>query len=97
MLREHLLNGIPVSDLCDRYSIHPTLFYRWQKVVFEGMPSLFESRQDSETARLRQQNEGLKDKLANKDTVIAQITKEYVAVKKVLGKLEAFLGRSRDP
>ncbi|MBF0172028.1 MAG: transposase [Magnetococcales bacterium] len=31
ILREHLLNGIPVSDLCDRHSIHPTLFYRWQK------------------------------------------------------------------
>ena len=47
---------------------------------------LFESRQASETARLRQQNEELKDKLANKDTVIAQITEEYVAVKKSLGE-----------
>lgn len=87
ILREHLINKVPVSDVCDRHGLHPTLFYQWQKVAFEGMPVLFESRQDSETSRLRKQNEVLQDKLANKDTVIAQITEEYVAAKKSLGEI----------
>ncbi|MBF0141477.1 MAG: transposase, partial [Magnetococcales bacterium] len=36
ILREHLINKVPVSDLCDQHGIHPTLFYKWQKVMFEG-------------------------------------------------------------
>ena len=35
ILRRHLLDGVPVSDLCDAHGIHPTMFYKWQKVFFE--------------------------------------------------------------
>ena len=87
ILREHLINKVPVSDLCDRHGLHPTLFYRWQKIMFEGMGSLFETKQDSETSRLRKENVALKTKLAHKDTVIAQIIEDYVAVKKSLGEV----------
>ena len=31
ILRLHLLEHTPVSDLCDRHGVHPTMFYRWQK------------------------------------------------------------------
>jgi transposase-like protein len=31
ILREHLIEGKSVSDLCDKYQIHPTLFYQWQR------------------------------------------------------------------
>jgi transposase len=87
ILREHLINKIPVSDLCDQHGIHPTLFYRWQKTIFENMHSLFETKQDPEAIKLRRQNELLQEKLTNKDKVIAQIMEEYVAVKKSLGEV----------
>jgi hypothetical protein len=28
ILREHLVEHMPVSDLCDKHKLHPTLFYR---------------------------------------------------------------------
>ena len=87
ILREHLINKVPVSDLCDQYGLHPTLFYRWQKTVFEGMATLLETKRDSETSRLQRQNEALREKLANKDEVIGQIMEDYVAVKKSLGEV----------
>ena len=31
ILRKHLLEGHPVSEVCDEHGINPTLFYRWQK------------------------------------------------------------------
>jgi hypothetical protein len=34
ILRLHLLEHPPVSDLCDQRGIHPTMFYRWQKELF---------------------------------------------------------------
>ena len=30
-LKRHLLEGVPVSTICDELGIAPTVFYRWQK------------------------------------------------------------------
>ncbi len=34
ILRRHLVEKVPVSDVCDQAGVHPTLFYRWQKELF---------------------------------------------------------------
>jgi len=34
-LKRHLLENVPVSTICDQLGIAPTLFYRWQKELFE--------------------------------------------------------------
>jgi uncharacterized protein YjbJ (UPF0337 family) len=44
ILRAHLVEHVPVSDLCDKHKLHPTLFYRWQKAFFENGAAAFESR-----------------------------------------------------
>ena len=44
ILRLHLLEQKPVSDLCDQYGLHPTLFYRWQKEFFENGAAAFQQR-----------------------------------------------------
>ena len=36
ILRKHLIDHIPVSQLCDEYQLQPTIFYRWQKQFFEN-------------------------------------------------------------
>ena len=40
ILRKHLLDKIPVSELCDEYGLQPTVFYRWQKQLFEQVAGL---------------------------------------------------------
>lgn len=35
ILRLHLLEHKPVSEVCDQYQLSPTIFYRWQKDLFE--------------------------------------------------------------
>ncbi|MGQ3683975.1 MAG: transposase [Candidatus Loosdrechtia sp.] len=42
MLRRHFVDQVPVSDLCDEYGLHPSVFYRWQKILFENGASAFE-------------------------------------------------------
>ena len=42
ILRLHLLEHTPVSDLCDQHGIHPTMFYRWQKEFFENATAAFD-------------------------------------------------------
>ena len=36
ILKKHLIDRIPVSDLCDQYHLQPTVFYSWQKRFFEN-------------------------------------------------------------
>ena len=44
ILRRHLLDRVPVSDLCDEYQLSPTLFYAWQKLFFENGAAAFEHK-----------------------------------------------------
>ena len=87
IVREHLIEKVPVSDLCDKHGLKPTLFYRWQKEMMENMAPLFERQAGSESAALKRENEALRQRLAGKDHIIAQIMEDYVAVKKKNGGL----------
>ncbi len=42
--RRHLIDRVPVSDLCDEYHLQPTLFYAWQKHFFENGAAAFERK-----------------------------------------------------
>jgi transposase len=35
ILRRHLVEGVPISDLCDERGLQPTVFYRCQNEFFE--------------------------------------------------------------
>jgi transposase-like protein len=87
LLRLHLLEKEPVSDICDRCGLNPNVFYRWQKLFFENGAAAFNQadngRKDSHAKKLEQ----LKAKLAGKDEVIAEIMASHVQLKKSLGEI----------
>ena len=86
ILRKHLLEKIPVSELCDEYGLQPTVFYRWQKQLFEqAAESCFQRSRNSESTRLRREVTELEAKLAKKDEVLGEVMEEYVALKKSRG------------
>ena len=38
ILRQPLVEKVPVSDVCDRHGLNPTQFHRWQKALFPKLP-----------------------------------------------------------
>src|ERR1700730_9404122 len=44
ILRRHLVEGVPISDLCDELGPQPTVFYRRQKEFFENGAAAFQQR-----------------------------------------------------
>src|SRR6266436_2452024 len=44
ILRRHLLEQVPISELCDKQGFQPTLFYRWQKEFFENGAAAFQPK-----------------------------------------------------
>ena len=91
VLRQHLVEKIPISQVCDQHGMQPTQFYQWQKVFFENGAAAFEKlgngRKDSSAMKLERQNDQLKAKLATKDEVIAEIMESHVQLKKSLGQV----------
>ena len=91
ILRRHLADKVPVSDLCDEYGIQPSVFYTWQRQALANMEVAFETngrgkKAKSREAKLEDKVEALESKLTRKDEVIAEISEEYVDLKKTLGE-----------
>ena len=95
ILRQHLIEKVPVSDLCDRYQLQPTVFYRWQRQFFENGQAAFEPKPGRKQLRKEHQRmEALEAKFRKKDEVLGELMEEHVALKKVLGRFEGVLGAS---
>jgi len=87
ILKQHLLEQVSVSDLCDKYGLHPTVFYRWQKYFFEKSVNVFDQPRDSSSVRLERKVAELEGKLARKNEVLSELMEEHVALKKSLGEI----------
>jgi len=87
VLRRHLVDKVAVSELCEEYGIQPTVFYRWQKQLFEGAASLFERQSPRKDRREAERVQALEAKIRKKDEVLAELMEEHVALKKSLGEL----------
>ena len=89
-LKRHHVDKQAVSDVCDELKLQPSVFYNWQRQLFENAPSLFASdakRASSHERQLEARVAQLEARLAKKDEVIAEISAEYVQLKKELGEL----------
>lgn len=87
ILKEHLLDKVPVSDICDKYGIHPNLFYKWQKDFFENGAVIFERKRDKEKEGLKEKIEYLEKKLSYKSEVLSELMEEHIRLKKNLGEI----------
>ncbi len=85
ILRKHLLEREPVSDVCDEYGLQPTVFYRWQKQLFEQGAVVFKHTRGTEISRLKREVARMEEKLVKKNEVLGELMEEYVGLKKELG------------
>ena len=89
LLRLHLLEKKPISDLCQEHNLSVNLFYLWQKQFFENGAAAFANagrrRPAAEDAKDRK-IAALEDKLLRKNEVLAELMEEHVQLKKALGE-----------
>lgn len=85
IIRQHLIEKESVADLCDKYGLAPSVYYRWQKQFFEGGEKAFEMTRETAVTRLQQEVQQLEARLARKDEVLGEVMEEYVTLKKSVG------------
>src|SRR5437588_8320100 len=83
ILRRHLLEEIPVSDLCEKEGIHPTLFYQWQKQFFEHGAAVFAAQSRGPRRRNLPEEKiaALEAKLQRKNEVLSELLEEHTRLK----------------
>jgi transposase len=86
ILRRHLVEKVPVSDLCQEQKLQPTFFYRWLKDFFENGAAAFRKDSDRESQQDKQRIAALEAKLEKKNEVLSELMEEHVALKKSLGE-----------
>ena len=88
ILKRHLIDKVPVSDLCDELDIYPNQFYDWLKKFFENGHLAFASGrkakavEDAQQARIQQ----LEAKLTRKNEVMAELMEALTDEKKRNGE-----------
>jgi len=89
VLKRHLLEGTPVSDLCDELGIKPNVFYSWQKLLFENAHLAFDGSRKSKAVEDAKDDkiEKLEAKLQRKNEVLSELMEEHVQLKKNAGDL----------
>jgi len=83
IVKEGMMPDVRISDLCRHYGIYPAAYYRWKKMAESAMldglktSASKERKPTQKESDLQKENEHLR-------SVIIQLTKEHVDLKKKL-------------
>ena len=89
LLRRHLEDHEQVSTICERERLQPSVFYQWRQEMLMRLEATMAMKPGKARGRERELERRiaqLEAKLARKDAVIAEISEEYVTLKKELGE-----------
>lgn len=89
ILKEHLVERVAISDLCERNQIQPAQFYQWQKAFFENGALAFESQRPHRALQSKAEAkvQALESKLQMREEALAELMVEHVRLKKDLGEI----------
>jgi len=88
VLKRHLVEKVPISNLCDELDLHATQIYSWLKDFFENGHTAFENGRKSKAVEDAKDKkiEQLEAKLARKNEVMAELMEAHAELKKTLGE-----------
>src|SRR5271157_1705974 len=89
ILKRHLVDKVPISDLCDELGLYPNQVYGWLKEFFENGHLAFDNGRKSKTVEDAKDRkiEQLQAKLQRKNEVMAELMEDHTELKKSLGEL----------
>lgn len=86
ILKLHLVEGRPISAVCEQFELSPSQFYSWQALLFEKAEKVFDRPRGPKASDRSAEIERLEAKVRQKDEVIAELMAEYLSAKKNTGE-----------
>lgn len=87
VVMSHLIEQIPVSELCERHKIKANMFYRWQAEFKANAAAAFRKPDMRKQKAERRKVDQLEEQLQKKDGIIAYVTTELMKSKKKNGEV----------
>lgn len=87
ILKLHLVEGRPISSVCEEHSISPSRFYAWQALLFQNADNVFDRTRGPRPTAQTDEIKRLEAKIRDKDGVIADLMAEYLKGKKKTGEI----------
>src|SRR5271157_398323 len=89
ILKRHLVDKVPISDLCDELDLYPNQVHAWLKEFFENGHTAFDNGRKSKAVEDAQQAkiQQLEAKLTRKNEVMAELMEALTEEKKRNGEL----------
>ena len=89
ILKRHLIDKVPISDLCDELHIYPNQIYGWLKEFFENGHAAFDNGRKAKAVEDAKDHkiEQLEAKLHRKNEVLSELMEEHTLLKKELGEI----------
>jgi transposase len=89
ILKRHLIDKVPISDLCDELGLYPNQVYGWLKEFFENGHAAFDNgrRAKADENANQRKIEQLEAKLQRRDSVLAELMEAHTLLKKELGEI----------
>jgi transposase-like protein len=81
ILKEGRSSNTPLSQVCEQYTISPTLFYQWERIAEQAALSAFAGQQRGRK-KLRPSEEQLLAEVQRLREVIAELSSENLQLKK---------------
>ena len=83
ILREVLEDGKSISQVAERYGVHPNNILNWRKQLFEGGVQTFQIKRPEISGKAEERKiTALEAKIQQKDEVIAELAQELLGLKK---------------
>lgn len=82
IIREHLDNRRTVSELAEKYGVHPNIISRWKKQLFEGALETFSMKNRKSEKPYENKIKQLEETVQKRDSAIAWLTQENIELKK---------------
>jgi transposase-like protein len=85
IIKEQMTSKSSVSEICKKYDISPTAFYKWQEKFLKSALDGFKKSDDGPTKAEVRKIEELEKKNTRMQSVITEIVQENIELKKSLG------------
>ena len=87
LLRRHLVEKVPVSEICEEARLAPSMFHRWQEQLFPNAALALQTNRAPDRDPDHQRIEKLEKKIRQKGEVLAELMAEHIALRKEFGEL----------
>jgi len=84
-VKEHLVNKVAVSDICDKYGIATGHYYKWQADFFTNGERAFVKENNKEVKAVGTKLEKLESDMVKRNEAIALLLEDNIKLKKQHG------------